>query len=214
MSSLCHHLPFKKSQFRQQRRKKLTRHYITTTSSTLISCFRRYFRQMHLTKNDSSPLYITAAAMEPICQRIASECKASMKKSSICCPLTCLLCEHFIIEPLTLFCGHTFCENCILYEEFYPTNNCPHCLKNSTQGQNLSPVDYARRNPTSKNLFLQQLFERPEKLRSMNQNSSICRQAQNEFSKQNYQRTIELYSLALENCEFFIFFLSRRTRLI
>jgi len=137
--------------------------------------------------------------MEPICQRIASECKASMKKSSICCPLTCLLCEHFIIEPLTLFCGHTFCENCILYEEFYPTNNCPHCLKNSTQGQNLSPVDYARRNPTSKNLFLQQLFERPEKLRSMNQNSSICRQAQNEFSKQNYQRTIELYSLALEN---------------
>lgn len=143
-----------------------------------------------------------------MCQQIATECKNSMKKALICCPLICVLCEHFIIEPITLFCGHTLCESCILNEEFHPSNHCPHCLKNSsTQGENFSSVNYARQNSFSKNCFLLQLFERSEKLRSIRQTSYLCRQAHTEYVKQNYHRTIELYSTALEihenHCAFY-----------
>jgi hypothetical protein len=117
------------------------------------------------------------------------------------CPLTCLFCENLIYEPLTLYCGHTYCELCIKDEEFSASSmTCPRCPKD-IQGQIQSPIIYAREKASSKNHFLKQIFERSETLKFKCENILLCHQAQNEYANKNYQKALDIYSGILEKCK-------------
>lgn len=110
------------------------------------------------------------------------------------CPWVCLFCENFLFEPVTLYCGHTFCIECIEDEEL-----CPHCSKEH-EGQMQSSIVYARQEHFSKNRFLQNLLERIPSLNSKYETRHQCLQAKNFFRNQNYQQALEIYSNLIEKC--------------
>lgn len=142
----------------------------------------------------------TVIELEPICQQIAMEqiSSSSSTRSNITCPLICLFCEDLIYEPITLYCGHTYCEQCVKDDEFSSV----HCRRCSIdiQEQIQSPIVYARENFFSKNHFLQEIFERIETLKFKCENILLCHQAQNYYANEDYQKAIDVYSNILEKC--------------
>ncbi len=40
--------------------------------------------------------------------------------------LNCIICFEYFTDPVTLYCGHTFCKNCIV-ETVSRTHKCPIC---------------------------------------------------------------------------------------
>ncbi|CAF3835159.1 unnamed protein product, partial [Adineta steineri] len=141
----------------------------------------------------------TINELEPICQQIAiQEMSSSTTTINIgSCPLVCIFCQHFIHEPITLYCGHTFCDQCINDEQLSSTINCPRC-PHDIQGQVQSPIVHAREKSYRKNLFLHQLFDRSETLQTICENITSCRKGKKEYSKGNYQQAINIYSQILD----------------
>ncbi|CAF1478208.1 unnamed protein product [Rotaria magnacalcarata] len=122
---------------------------------------------------------------------------SSVMQSITTCPLICLFCENLIYEPITLYCGHTYCEQCVKADEFSSISiNCLRCSKD-IQDQIQSPIVNAREKNYSKNHFVKQLIERTASLRVKRENILLCHQAQNEYKKNNYEKAIDIYSKIL-----------------
>lgn len=204
MSSLCHHPTLKKSNNRQQRRqrtkKNSVKNYIIDCRSTMKSnSFIERFRSLLFKMHQQNEPHLNLDDLESFYRETDIGLSLN-KKMAISCPMICLFCEHFIYEPLTLYCGHTFCENCILKSEFRSIKKCPRCTKD-VQGHIPSSIDYARSKSFNKNHFLNEIFDRSQTLKYIRQNSSLCCQAEAEFEKENYQRALEIFSMILENCK-------------
>ena len=201
------HQILNKSQFRQRKRRLGRKHpknpLVKVKHSSLINhSGQLLFNLQTQTRHLSS---YTIAELETICQQMAIQHMSSSIRSNTICPWICLFCDDFISEPLTLYCGHTYCEQCIKDEEWSSTAmHCPRCSKD-TQGQILSSIKHARDNQFSKNHFLKQIFERSETLKSKREFISRCHQAQNHHRNEEYQQAIDIYSDILQNGTWEIF---------
>ena len=161
------------------------------------------FRQLLLDLERSRTRFssYTINDLIPICQRIAIQQMSSATTLVTSCPLICIFCENLIYEPITLYCGHTYCEQCIRDEEVSSSLiNCPRC-SNDIQGQMQSPIVYAREKIYSKNHFLKQIIDRLETLKFKRENILLCHQARNDYANKNYQQAINIYSSILEKCK-------------
>ena len=117
------------------------------------------------------------------------------------CPLICLFCEDLIYEPITLYCGHTYCEQCIKDTEYFSSSiGCQRC-STDVQEQASSPISDAREKFYSKNHFLKQILERIDTIQFKLENILLCQKAQNEYENKNYQQAIDIYSIILEKCK-------------
>lgn len=184
----------KKSQVRYRKRR-LVQKYLKKLSKQ--TSFNTYFHQFLLDLQSPSERFssYTIAELELICQQMAIQQMSSSTRSITTCPWICLFCENLIYEPLTLYCGHTYCEQCIKDEE---TIHCRRC-SNDIQGQIQSSIIYARDTIYSKNHFLKQILERSETFKSKCENILLCHQGQNHYANKNYQQALDIYSHILEN---------------
>lgn len=195
MSSIINHQSFKKSQFRP--RKRTINH--KRKQSTSINHSQQFL--FDLPKLNTRFLSYTITELELICQQIAIQEMSASARSITTCPWICLFCENLIYEPMTLYCGHTYCEQCIKDEELSLTSlNCPRCSVD-IQEQIQSPILYAREKCCSKNHFLKEIVERSETLKTRCENILLCHQAQNHYANKNYQQAINIYSQILEKCK-------------
>jgi len=202
MSSTYNQQLFKKSQSRHRKRKlgrNYTRKFLSKIKQTPLSS---HFHQLLLDLKTPSKRFLsyTITELESICQQIAMQQMSSSTRPITSCPLICLFCENLIYEPMTLYCGHTYCEKCIKDEELSSSPNCPRC-STDVQGQIQSPIVYAREQIFSKNHFLKQMIERSETLKYKCENILLCHQAQNEYANKNYQQAIDIYSNIIEKCK-------------
>ncbi|CAF0962180.1 unnamed protein product [Adineta ricciae] len=124
---------------------------------------------------------------------------STVSSSSEFCPLTCTFCQHVIYDPITLYCGHTFCDRCLQDEQFSSAINCPRC-PHDLQGQVQSSILYAREQSYKKNRFLQQLFDRSESFKSKYDLIRLCYKGQIEYSNDNYQKAIDIYTHIIDEC--------------
>jgi hypothetical protein len=140
----------------------------------------------------------TVTELEPVCQKIAIKQMSSTTTVIASCPWICLFCEDLIYEPVTLYCGHTYCEQCIKDEEHSSSLiNCPRCSKEDIE----SSFIYANDTKFSKNHFLKQIIERSETFKFKCENILLCHQAQNEYRNKNYQKALDIYSNILDKCK-------------
>jgi len=175
------------SQYQHRRRKLRQNHRKKTSLNLKQPLLIHRFRQIlfDLKRSSSRFLSYTISELEPICQQIAIQQMSSSSTATIntFCPLICIFCENLIYEPITLYCGHTYCEQCLKDEEFLSTSiDCPRCSKD-IQGQIQSPILYAKEKNFSKNHFLKQIFDHSETLKFKCKNILLCHQAQNEYTK-------------------------------
>ena len=170
----------------------------TTTNSSLINQFHDILTD--LKRPGSRFLSYTITELEPICQQIAIQQMSSTRTVTEYCSFTCIFCQNLIYEPITLYCGHTFCNKCIEDEGISSTNNCPRC-PTDIQGQIQSSIVDAREKGYRKNRLLKDLFERSEILKIKCQIISQCHQGQTEYSNGNYQQAIEIYSKIIDQCK-------------
>jgi tetratricopeptide (TPR) repeat protein len=194
---------FKKTSFRS-RKGKLTRKHtknslLSIQHSSLITQYHQVL--VDLQKPGTRFSSYTIIELEPICQQLAIQQMSTSPSSVTTCPWICLFCENFIYEPLTFYCGHTYCEQCIIDDEYSSfLINCPRCPKD-VQGQIPSSVGYAREKHFQKNHFLKQLLDRTESLKLKRENILLCHQAQQQYTNRNYQEAIDIYSSILEKCK-------------
>jgi len=206
MCSTRNHQLLKKTSF-GSRRRKLRQHCTHKSSSkvkksSLITRFHQLL--LDLQQPDARFLSYTITELEPICQQIAIQQMATSSSTLITsCPWICLFCENLIYEPLTLYCGHTYCEKCIKDEEVSSPSssmNCPRCPKD-IQEQITSSIVYARENTYSKNHSLKEIIERSERFKLKYENILLCHKAQNEYKNKNYQQAIDIYSNIIDKCK-------------
>ena len=201
MSSVYQQQPLKRTHNRTRRRK-ATNHCVTKPASKLKqppSLIAR-LRQVLFDLRQQPDLLYSFTDLELICQQVALSQMSTVPDAVVSCPFICLFCENLIYEPVTLYCGHTFCETCISGDEPSSSVNCPRCSRD-IQGQIQSPVAYAREQGYTKNHFLKQILERSETLQFKCENASLCYQAQNELADKNYQKALDIYSTILDNCK-------------
>ncbi|CAF0977745.1 unnamed protein product [Rotaria sp. Silwood1] len=191
---------FKKHQI-QHHRPKLKHNHQKKFSSKVeqsSSIIHSYQLLLNLQQPRRHFLSYTITELESICQQIAIQKMSSTISLITTCPLVCLFCENLIYEPITLYCGHTYCEQCIKDKELASLSiNCLRCSKD-IQGQIQSPIVHAREKLYSKNHFLKQIIERIEKLKFKCDNILLCYKAQNEYENKNYQQAIDIYSHILD----------------
>ena len=189
--------------FKKSRKRKIGRKYTKKSLLSLQhSSFIKHYQQIlvDLQKPGTRFSSYTILELEPICQQLAIQQMSTSSSSITTCPWICLFCENFIYEPLTFYCGHTYCEQCINDDEYSSfLINCPRCPKD-IQEQIPSSVGYAREKHFQKNHFLKELFDRTESLKIKRENILLCHQAQNQYTKKNYQKAIDIYSNILEKC--------------
>lgn len=145
------------------------------------------------------PTY-TIQELEPICQQLAIEHMATTtlaKNRTDACPFTCLFCQNFIYEPLTLTCGHTFCDQCVKDEWNLSTIHCPRC-PDDLQNQVQSTIVYARENQFSRNHFLKEILQRCQGLKEKYQSLGLYQKGKTEHSNGNYLNAIEIFSQIIE----------------
>jgi tetratricopeptide (TPR) repeat protein len=174
----------------------------TTQKTSLVSRFHGILND--LKRPGSRFSSYTIDELEPICQQIAIQVMSSTTPITDCCPFVCIFCQNFIYEPITLYCGHTFCNQCIQNEESTSSTNCPRCPEN-IQGQIQSSIVHARDRSYKKNRFLTELFENSETLKIKCQMISLCHQGQKEYSNGDYQKAIEIYSQIIDQSKRRIF---------
>ncbi|CAF1174709.1 unnamed protein product [Adineta steineri] len=199
MFSIHKNQSLKKSSFRYRKRQLKQNHSNKKSSvkNKQSSFIERFYQILSdLQKPDTRFLSYTIIELEPICQQIAIQQMSSSSILITSCPWICLFCENFIYEPITLYCGHTYCEQCIKDDKF-SSINCPRCPKD-IQEQIKSSIIYARENNSSKNHFLKQIIERSTTFKLKCENILLCHKAQNEYMKKNYQQAIDIYSDIIE----------------
>lgn len=194
------HQILNKSQFRQRRRRFVRKHsknpLVKVKQSLFINQSHEILYNLQ-TQVDHFSSY-TISERETICQQMAIQHMSLSHQSPIPCPWMCVFCEDFIYEPVTLYCGHTYCDRCIRDEQWSPSGvHCPRCSRD-IQGQIQSPISHARENHFSKNHFLKQIFERSETLKSKRETIARCHHAHNHHENQDYQQAIDIYSKILE----------------
>jgi tetratricopeptide (TPR) repeat protein len=203
MFPVHNHSTLRKTRSRRQKTKS-TRHHSTqvqhrmTINSSIINRFHEILTD--LKRPGSRFSSYTIVELEPICQQIAIQQMSSTTSVAECCPLICIFCQNLIYEPVTLHCGHTYCDQCIRDDQLSSTINCPRC-PDDIQGQIQSSVVYAREKSYKKNRFLKELFEHSETLKIKCEAILTCRQGQMEYSKGNYQQAIDIYSKIIEDCK-------------
>lgn len=170
----------------------------TTVKSSLINRFHEVLRD--LKRPGTRFLSYTMTELEPICQQIAIQQMSSTTSVTEYCPFTCIFCQSLIYEPITLYCGHTYCDQCIKDEHLANTINCPRC-PDAIQGQIQSPIAQARERSYKKNRFLTELIEQSETLKTKCEMISLCHKGQTEYSNKNYEKAIEIYSQVLNQCK-------------
>ncbi|CAF3735551.1 unnamed protein product [Rotaria socialis] len=168
-------------------------HRTTTPNSSLIHRF-------HDILNDLRPswtrfLSYSILELEPICHQLAIQQMPSATSVTEYCPLACVFCQSFIYEPITLYCGHTYCDQCMKDES--SAIDCPRCPQD-IQGQIQSPIVHARENSYEKNRFLLHIFEQSEQLRKHCQTILLRRKGQNEYAQGNFQKAIDTYSQIID----------------
>ena len=60
--------------------------------------------------------------------------RSMSEESEVPDPMKCVLCYHVLLDPVSLSCGHTFCQVCLARMKMtlsFPTSNseCPMCRK-------------------------------------------------------------------------------------
>lgn len=178
---------------------KIDHRIVSNTTSLVINRFHEILRD--LKRTGTRFISYTITELEPICQQIAIQQMSSTITASNTCPFLCIFCQNLIYEPLTLYCGHTFCKQCLLNQEIVTSNNCPRC-PDDIQGQIQSPIMIARERSYRKNLFLQDLFEHSERFQTKYAVLSSCYQGQTEYLNGNYQKAIDIYSQIVDQCKF------------
>ena len=169
-----------------------------TTNSSLHNRFHEIFNDLKRSWLRFSSY--TVKEFEPICQQLAIQQMSPTTSNSQCCPLICIFCQNLIYEPITLYCGHTFCNQCIKDESLSSTVNCPRCPQD-IQGQIQSSVVHGREQSYKKNRFLKELLERPEELKIKRETILLCHKGQIEYYHGNYQKAIDIYSQIIDQCK-------------
>jgi hypothetical protein len=196
----------RKTRSRRQRTKSKKHHSIqsakskhrTTIDSPVIERFYEILKDLKRPGSHFSSY--TVKELEPICQQMALQQMASTTAITDCCPFVCIFCQNLIYEPITLYCGHTFCEQCIKDEQISSTINCPRC-PNDIQGQIQSSIVHAREKFYKKNRLLKELFEHSETLKTKCEMIVLCHKGQMEYSNGNYQEAIDIYSQIIDKCK-------------
>ncbi|CAF2815635.1 unnamed protein product [Rotaria sp. Silwood2] len=197
------HSTLRKTRSRRQKLKSRQRpsiqstkiHQQRTTNSSLTSRFHDILSDLKSSWSRFSSYTVTE--LEPICQQIAIQQMSSRTSTTEFCPLICKFCQSLVYEPITLYCGHTYCNQCINDEQLSSTLNCPRC-PHDIQGQIQSSIIHAREQSYKKNRFLKELFERSEKLKIKCETILLCQQGQMEYSHGNYQHAIDIYSQIID----------------
>ena len=196
------HRSLKKTRSRNIQRKLKKSNKKTLQNHSKPSSFIERFEKSLIDLQRSGPLIhsYTIEQLEPICQQLAIQQMSSTTKKSIpneICPLICLFCQNLIHEPLTLHCGHTYCEQCVKDEQISAKMSCPRCPED-IEGQIQSSVVYARELPFARNHFLKQIFERSELLRDKYQSNLLYHKGKQEFQNGNFHTANEIFSKILE----------------
>lgn len=112
----------------------------------------------------------------------------NMSKS---CMFTCTICRGLFNEPVTISCGHTYCRKCFERDQSKACRTCGtlhHLVKTSN---------------FKANVLLTRLIESwfP------NENKASCLKAEGNkfFERRQYDKSIELYSIAIELCKYSFF---------
>jgi tetratricopeptide (TPR) repeat protein len=171
--------------------------YRTTANTSIINRFHEILRD--LKRPGSRFLSYTMAELEPICQQMAIQQMSSATSVTDFCPFICIFCQNLIYEPITLYCGHTFCEQCIKDEEFSSDRNCPRC-PDGIQGQIQSSIVHAREKSYGKNRFMKELLENSGTLKTKCKMIVLCHKGQLEYANKNYEKAIDIYSEIIDQC--------------
>ncbi|CAF0857936.1 unnamed protein product [Rotaria sordida] len=193
----------RKIRSRRQKSKLRQHHSIQSTklnqqikiNSSLINRFYDILNNLKISWSHFSTYTITE--LEPICQQIAIQQMSSTTSITEFCPLICIFCQNLIYEPITLYCGHTYCNQCIKDEQLSSNINCPRC-PHDIQGQIQSSIIHAREQSYKKNRLLKELFEHSEKLKIKCETILLCQKGQIEYSHGNYQQAIDIYSQIID----------------
>ena len=167
----------------------------TTSNYTLVQRFHDLLTDLQ--RPGSRFSIYTIVELEPICQQIAIQQMSATNSAIEYCPLICIFCQDLAYEPMTLYCGHTFCEKCIENPQFSSSINCPRC-PDDIQGQIQSPIEHARQKSYKKNRFLKELFEYSETLKPKCEMSVLCNQGQTEYSSGNYDKAVEIFTQIID----------------
>ena len=171
-----------------------TNNQITTTNSSISNHFHKIFNNLKRYWSHFSSYNVKE--LEPICQQLARQ----QISSTECCLLICRFCQNLIYEPITLYCGHTFCYQCIKDDHLVSIVNCPRCPQD-IQGQIQSSIVHAREKSYEKNRFLKQLLEHSDKLKNKREIILLCHKGQEEYYRENYQKAIDIYSQIIDQCK-------------
>ncbi|KIM24050.1 hypothetical protein M408DRAFT_27336 [Serendipita vermifera MAFF 305830] len=94
---------------------------------------------------------------------VIDQCSAEVKIRSVSTPRpTCPVCTTEVVEPLTLFCGHSYCSECLVHLVTsaldFPieciTQDCRHTLSLRSIERIISPLQYRRLLETSFRMYL------------------------------------------------------------
>lgn len=177
-------------------------HRLTNTNSTLVHRFREIINDLR--RSWTRFLSYSIPELEPICHQLAIQQMSSTTPVTEYCSLVCVFCQSLIYEPITLYCGHTYCDQCIKDAQISTNMDCPRCPQD-IQGQIQSSITHAHENSYEKNRFIKQLLEHSEKLKRPCQIISLVRKGQAEYAQGNYQKAIDIYSRIIDQCMRIIF---------
>ena len=141
-------------------------------------------------------LSYTVSELEEICEQLAIQqmsASATAVPSSESCVLICHFCQNLIFEPITLSCGHTYCDPCIKDEQISSSVNCPRC-PDDIQGQIQSSIISAREKHFSRNHFLMQIFERAEPFKHKYPLIALYYKGKTDFTNGNHQQAVDTLS--------------------
>lgn len=101
-------------------------------------------------------------------------------------PFLCGICLMTVLEPVTIYCGHTFCRKCL---EKCDANICMCCGKNPEVTSRFQP-----------NILLTDIMLKlfPKLVESI----SLKKEANEEFTAHNYERATRLYTKILQSSKY------------
>lgn len=187
-----------KSQLHRPKKSNQSLHQTVPRTTSFADRFRKLLLDLQ------RPVYrfssYTVTELEEICEQLAIQqmsASAPAVPHSESCPMLCHFCQNLIFEPITLSCGHTFCDQCIKDEQISATMNCPRC-PDDIQDQIQSSVIYAREQNFCRNHYLKQIFERCETLTSKYQSIALYYNGKAEFTNGNYQQAVDIFTGILD----------------
>ncbi|CAF0753175.1 unnamed protein product [Didymodactylos carnosus] len=170
-------------------------------------CFIRNFLQRIKDLERPITLAYNENQLEDICQQIVLQMQPFIRQYQILpssdtelCIFLCGICQYLLYEPITLYCGHTYCERCIKNESDNTVRGCQRCSPDII-GQIQSPIQLGKKASYSKNILLNEIFEKSTSSQIHRRCMTLYYRGLQEYDIHNNNIAVQYFNSALDICE-------------